>query len=201
MTTTLRSATIAPQAGHAPDAGSPAPAVSATIPDWSREAPRRWWDPSRRLLRAIRRYQAARRRGGPAGRIAAKYWAVQHRFWSVVTQAEIDLNAEIGGGLLLPHPNGVVIHPAVRIGPNCLILQQVTLGWGRDGVPALGGHVDIGAGARVIGAVRLGDHSTVGANAVVTRDVPAGKVATGVPAEIRAPGGAGKTRRHPAGNR
>jgi len=168
-----------------PAMNAPTP-VSAAEPDWSRERPRGWWDPSRRLLRAIRRYQAARARGGPLARVATKYWALQHRFWSVVTQAEIDLRGEIGGGPLLPHPNGVVIHPSVRIGPNCLIMQQVTLGTnrGRAGAPTLGGHVDIGPGARVLGPVTIGDHAVIGANAVVLRDVPAGATAVGVPARL-----------------
>lgn len=160
--------------------------VSTVDPDWSRERPRRWWNPSRRLLGAVRRYQAARARGGMLGWIGMKRWALQHRFWSVVTQAEVDLRCEIGGGLLLPHPNGVVIHPSVRIGPNCLIMQQVTLGAnrGRGGVPILGGHVDIGPGARVLGPLAIGNHAVIGANAVVLRDVPDGATAVGVPARI-----------------
>lgn len=158
--------------------------VSAEVPDWSRETPRRFWDPSRRLLQSIRRYQAARERG--AG-LSARWWVVQHRFWSVICGADIPLGTRIGGGLLLPHPNGVVIHPEVEIGPNCLIFQQVTLGNAdrREGVPRLAGHVDIGAGARVLGPVSLGPHSAVGANAVVLQDVPAGHVATGIPAKVR----------------
>jgi serine O-acetyltransferase len=163
--------------------------VSATEPDWSREVPRGFWDPSRRLLRAIRRYQAAQARGGLPGRLAARRWALSHRFWTVITQADIPLNARIGGGLVLPHPNGVVIHPGAEIGPNCMIFQQVTLGniGGRKGAPRLGGHVDVGAGARILGPVTLGDHSAVGANAVVTRDVPAGAIARGVPARVHLP--------------
>jgi serine O-acetyltransferase len=162
--------------------------VSSTDPDWSREAPGRWWDPGRRLLRCIRRYQAARAAGGLRGRLAAKRFALEHRFWSVVTQAEIDLTARIGGGLLIPHPNGVVIHPEARIGPNCLIFQQVTLGTvaDRPGAPEIGGHVDIGAGARILGPVRIGEHARIGANAVVLCDVPAGATAVGIPARVLA---------------
>ncbi|QLQ19463.1 MAG: serine acetyltransferase [Exiguobacterium profundum] len=121
--------------------------VSAEVPDWSREEPRRFWDPSR-LLRSIRRYQAARARG--AG-LAARWWVVQHRFWSVICGADIPLGTRIGGGLLLPHPNGVVIHPETEIGPNCLIFQQVTLGNAdrRAGVPRLAGHVATGIPAKV----------------------------------------------------
>ena len=157
--------------------------VSATEPDWSREVPRRWWDPSRRLIRTIRKYQAAR---GPLRRLKQKYWALQHRFWSVITQAEIHLNTEIGGGLLLTHPNGIVINPAAKIGPNCLIFQQVTLGAtrGKKGAPILGGHIDIGAGAKLLGPITVGDHAVIGANSVVLRDVPAGAAAVGIPARI-----------------
>jgi serine O-acetyltransferase len=156
--------------------------VSASDPDMTREVPGRLWDPGRRLLRSIRAYQGAG--PGPVGWVRRKLAVLAHRFWSVVTQAEIDLNAPIGGGLLIPHPNGIVIHPDVEIGPNCLIFQQVTLGQGRGGVPRLGGHVDIGAGAKVLGPVSVGDHAVIGANAVVLCDVPSGMMAVGVPARI-----------------
>lgn len=158
--------------------------ISATDPDWTREAPRSWWDPPRRLVKAIRRYQAAG--SGPLGALRRRYWAMQHRFWSVVTQAEIALATEIGGGLLLLHPNGIVIHPETRVGPNCLIFQQVTLGTSgtRRGVPVLGGHVDVGAGAKILGPVVVGDHAVIAANAVVLKDVPPGAVVAGVPARI-----------------
>lgn len=111
-------------------------------------------------------------------------WAVmRHRFWSAVSGADIPLNCQIGGGLLLPHPNGVVIHPDARIGPNCLIFQQVTLGTlASGGVPVVGGHVDIGAGAKLLGRIVIGDHAKIGANSVVLADVPAGAVAVGAPA-------------------
>lgn len=163
-----------------------APTSSATDPDWSREVPRGWWDPSRRLLRSIRRYQAARTRGGPLARLAAKYWVLSHRFWTVMTGAEIHLNTRIGGGLLIPHPNGIVINATAQIGPNCLIFQQVTIG----DLNVIGGGVDIGAGARIVGPLTIGDHAIVGANAVVTRDVPPGHVATGIPARSRPRNGA-----------
>ncbi len=103
----------------------------------------------------------------------------------MVAQADIPLETQIGGGILLPHPNGVVIHPTTIIGTNCLIFQQVTIGVAEGtGAPIIGGHVDIGAGAKIIGAVRIGDHVVIGANAVVTRDVPANSVARGNPARI-----------------
>ncbi len=159
--------------------------VSATTPDWDRERCRAFWDPGRRLLRSIRRHEACRA-GGTWGRLAAKYWALQHRFWSVISGADIPLGCRLGGGLLLTHPNGVVIHPEAEVGPNCLLFQQVTLGLGGPipGAPRLGGHVDVGAGAKILGGVTIGDHARIGANAVVLRDVPAGATAVGVPARV-----------------
>jgi serine O-acetyltransferase len=166
--------------------------VSATEPDWSREVPRRWWDPSRRLLRSIRGHRAAARLPAVLRWPVRKFRGLQHRFWTVITGAEIDPGCEIGGGLLIPHPNGIVIHPKTRIGPNCLIFQQVTLGTtaGTPGVPRIGGHVDIGAGARILGPVTVGDHAVIGANAVVVRDVAPGATVGGVPARVLA-GGSG----------
>jgi serine O-acetyltransferase len=159
---------------------------SAEIPDWSREAKSFFsWQPSRSLLASIRRYQSNKGSTNP-WRILLKQLAVlQHRFWSVVTGADIPINCQLGGGLLLPHPNGIVIHPNAIIGPNCLIFQQVTIG-SRDGSgsPVIGGHVDIGAGAKILGAVTLGSGTLIGANAVVLQDVPAGKTAVGIPAKI-----------------
>ena len=153
--------------------------ISATEPDWSRETPRQWWDPGRQLIQSIRRYQAWHRRG-ILGVFFCKLSIVQHRFWSVIASADIPLNCQIGGGFLLTHPNGVVIHPDACIGPNCLFLQQVTVVAGVK----IGGHVDIGAGAKIIRAVTIGDHAKIGANAVVLGDVPSGATAVGVPARV-----------------
>jgi serine O-acetyltransferase len=159
--------------------------VSAATPDWSRERCLSFWDPGRRLLRSIRSYQKWKERRLP-WRLLSKYWVVQFNFWSVVTGADIPLNCEIGGGLLLTHPNGVVIFPDAVIGPNCQIFQQVTIGTGgpKPGAPILGGHVDVGAGAKILGGVRVGDHALIGANAVVLEDVPNGATAVGVPARV-----------------
>lgn len=160
------------------DAAKFSRAVSATEPDWSRERVRCFWDPGRKLLRSVRRYQAAKKRGTPYALLVSKFWAMNHWFWSLVTQSEIHLNCHIEGGLILPHPTGIIIHPASRIGPNCLIFHQVTLA----GPVELAGHCDIGAGAKILGPVKLGQHVQVGANAVVTRDVADRCIVVGVPA-------------------
>lgn len=86
----------------------------------------------------------------------------------------------------MPHPNGVVIHPDAVIGPNCLIFQQVTIG-SRNGSapPVIDGHVDIGAGAKVLGAIHIGENVVIGANAVVITDVPDNCIAFGIPAVVK----------------
>src|SRR5580704_10076755 len=160
--------------------------ISATVPDWSRERVRKFFDPSRQLLRHLRGYQQAKATRSLPRSLRVCWHLFWFRVWSIVTAAEIDLATQIGGGLLIPHPNGIVIHPQAIVGPNCLIFQQVTLGAGGPiaGCPTLGGHVDVGAGARILGGVTIGDHARIGANAVVLIDVPAGATAVGVPARI-----------------
>jgi serine O-acetyltransferase len=159
--------------------------VSNAVPDWNRERCLGFWDPGRQLLRSIRKYQKWKMKGFPLSWLIG-YWVLQHRFWSVVTGADIPLNLKIGGGLIIPHPNGIVIHPDVMIGPNCMIFQQVTIGAGgpKAGLPILGGHVDVGAGAKLLGGINIGDDAKIGANAVVLGDVPAGATAIGVPARV-----------------
>lgn len=115
----------------------------------------------------------------------SKYARAKHFFLSVLTSSDIDPNATLGKGLKLPHPNGVVVHANVVIGDDCLIMQQVTIGQLAEGsVPVIGSDVYIGAGAKVLGRVQVGDRARVGANAVVLNDVPADSTAVGMPARI-----------------
>jgi serine O-acetyltransferase len=159
--------------------------VSATKPDWTREKKRFFsWSPSRSLLASIRRYQAAERKCVILRGMIKLSCVLKHRFWSVVTGADIPLNCTIGGGLLLPHPNGVVIHPDAIIGPNCLIFQQVTIGSVEGSrAPIIGGHVDIGAGAKILGTVNIGDNVLIGANSVVLNDIKDNVTVVGIPAK------------------
>lgn len=159
--------------------------VSAEVPDPSRERVHPLtWDAGRQLLRVIRAYQATVG-SGPAAMLRRRRLLLQHRFWSTVAGADIPINVSLGVGLLLPHPNGIVIHPEAVVGPNCLLFQQVSLGTtSRPGAPILGGHVDVGAGAKVLGPVRIGNHVRIGANSVVLSDVPDGATVVGAPARI-----------------
>lgn len=106
-----------------------------------------------------------------------------------VTGAEIASEAEIGAGLVITHPVGVVIGSRVKIGENCTIMQGVTIGekWSEKcgkKVPIIGNRVILGAGCRILGGVVIGDDVLVGANSVVISDIPSGKIAGGIPAHI-----------------
>jgi len=158
--------------------------VSSTEPDWQREKSMRFWDPSRKLLKSIRDYQKYRNKKSYVMSFYKNLAVIRHRFWSIVTGADIQLNSQIDGGLLIPHPNGIVIHPKSTIGPNCLIFQQVTIGEKDGGIPKIGGHVDIGAGAKVLGGIVIGNHVCIGANAVVINDVADGCTVAGIPARV-----------------
>lgn len=149
-----------------------------SVPMWDREKPNRFWCPGNQLIKSIRQYQRLKRSRNPLKIFISKLYVIKHRFWSIVTGAEIDTSCTIGGGLLIPHPNGIVIHPSSVIGPNCLILQQVTL----SNTVELGYHVDIGAGAKILGPLKIGNHARIGANAVVTKDVGEGETVVGIPA-------------------
>jgi serine O-acetyltransferase len=96
----------------------------------------------------------------------------------------ISARESIGPGLFIQHGFSTVVSAEV-IGANCLIRQQVTIGYtSSSNCPTLGNHVVVGAGAKVLGRVRVGNNVVVGANAVVVKDVPDNCVVVGVPARI-----------------
>ena len=89
---------------------------------------------------------------------------------------------DYGGGLYIAHPVGSVI-AARKIGENCSIIANVTIGMRNEwAFPTIGDNVFIGAGARVLGGIQVGDGAVIGANAVVIQDVPPGATVVGVPA-------------------
>jgi serine O-acetyltransferase len=95
----------------------------------------------------------------------------------------IGRGAEFGPGFVLFHSHGVVINGKVRGGSNVHLQHEVTLGDNGYGeTPVLGSNILIGAGAKVIGAVQVGDGARIGANAVVVKDVPDDTTVVGIPA-------------------
>lgn len=101
---------------------------------------------------------------------------------------EISPMTDIGKGLYLGHAMGIVIAPKARLGNNCNISQFVTIGQKNRGTykgyPVIGNDVYIGPGAKIIGSVHVGNDVVIGANCVVTKDVPDHAVVVGVPARI-----------------
>ncbi len=96
----------------------------------------------------------------------------------------LELGGDIAGGLYIAHPVGTVIN-ARQIGRNCSVIAGVTVGMRNEWVfPVIGDGVFIGAGARVLGDLRVGDNAKIGANAVVLSDIPANATAVGVPARV-----------------
>jgi serine O-acetyltransferase len=100
----------------------------------------------------------------------------------------IPYTTRIASGFYIGHFGGIVIHPESVIGRNCNISQGVTLGQAnrgeRKGVPTIGDDVYIGPGAKIVGNVHVGNNAAIGANCVVTKDVPDNAVMVGVPGRV-----------------
>lgn len=101
---------------------------------------------------------------------------------------ELPYTAKVGRRVIFEHQHGIVVHGATVIGDDCILRQGVTLGIRTldklADAPVLGKNVNVGAGAKIIGHVHVGDGASIGANAVVLEDVPAKALAVGVPARI-----------------
>ena len=105
----------------------------------------------------------------------------------IIFSADVPPQMQIGKGTVFPHDAlGCVFHPDVKIGKNCKILHGVTMGGraGYKGLPIIGDNVVIGTHAQLIGNVKIGNNSIVGAGAIVTHDVPDNVVVVGNPARI-----------------
>lgn len=122
-------------------------------------------------------------RGGPPGRVAAKVlgWFVHHLYFSSIAPG-----ARLHGGLILPHPQGIVIGATVEVGPRAWIYQNVTMGGAgvKDGEPKVGADCRIHCGAVVCGPITVGDGVVVSPLSLVQRNVPSRSMAVGVPANV-----------------
>lgn len=105
------------------------------------------------------------------------------------TGIEIHPGAQIGAGFFIDHGMGTVIGETAEIGEDVTLYHNVTLGgvsWAKvKRHPTLEDHVVVGAGAQVLGPIRIGAHSRIGANSVVVKDVPANSVVVGVPGRVK----------------
>lgn len=106
----------------------------------------------------------------------------------ITTGIDLPCETQVGRRLVIEHFGGIVISGDSVIGDDVTLRHGVTLGLRRTGVPGapvIGNGVDIGAGAKILGPVRIGAGAVIGANAVVLCDVPAGALAVGIPARIK----------------
>jgi serine acetyltransferase len=119
---------------------------------------------------------------GARAAIARRLMRREGRRWGY----DIHLDARIGPGLYLTgHPGGIVVAPGVIAGRNLTLRHGVTIGeTGRGEVPRLGDGVYVAAGAKILGPITIGSNVAVGANAVVTKDVPDDAIVAGVPAKV-----------------
>jgi serine O-acetyltransferase len=105
----------------------------------------------------------------------------------IVTGIELPCEANVGRRFRIDHFAGIIISGDVAFGDDVVIRNGVTIGLRHAGVrgsPRIGNRVDIGAGAKILGPITIGDDATIGANAVVLQDVPPNSIAIGVPARI-----------------
>ncbi len=131
-----------------------------------------------------------------------KDWRLLGRFIShigrILSDIEIHPGAEIGDGFVIDHGNGVVIGETSIIGKDVTLYQGVTLGGTSPAIdsrsqvdkkrhPTLEDGVIVGSGAQILGPITIGEGARIGANAVVTRDIPRGVTAAGIPARVILP--------------
>ncbi|OUD15579.1 serine O-acetyltransferase [Thioflexithrix psekupsensis] len=106
----------------------------------------------------------------------------------ILTGIELPCETKLGRRVRIDHFGGIIISGDAEIGDDVIIRNGVTIGLrhtDRRGAPKIGHRVDIGAGAKLLGAITIGDDVVIGANAVVIHDVPANSIAVGVPARVK----------------
>ena len=116
-------------------------------------------------------------------------YKILYKFIQIITGIEMPCEAEVGKGFIIDHFGGIVVSGYAKFGDHCRIRNGVVVGLKNveePGAPIIGNNVDIGAGAKVLGKIRIGNNVLIGANAVVISDVPDNSIAVGVPAVIKA---------------
>jgi serine O-acetyltransferase len=106
----------------------------------------------------------------------------------ILTGIDLPCETKLGRRCRIDHFGGIIISGDAVFGDDCILRNGVTVGLrrtGRRGAPVIGNRVDIGAGAKILGNIQIGDDVAIGANAVVISDVPCNSIAVGVPATIR----------------
>jgi serine O-acetyltransferase len=120
--------------------------------------------------------------------ILATFYSCLKLLSQVLTGIDLPCEATVGRRFKIENFGGIVICPAAVFGDDAIVRQGVTVDLrrtGERGAPIIGNRVDIGAGAKILGPIVIGDDVMIGANAVVIRDIPSNSIAVGIPARTR----------------
>jgi serine O-acetyltransferase len=115
-------------------------------------------------------------------------YKVLFKLVQIITGIELPCEVQIGRNFIIDHFGGIIISGYAKFGDNCRIRNGVVVGLKRieeKVAPVIGDNVDIGAGAKLLGPIRIGNNVLIGANAVVLCDVPDDSIAVGVPAQVK----------------
>jgi serine O-acetyltransferase len=121
-------------------------------------------------------------------RLCSLTYKILFKLVQIITGIELPCEAIVGRNFVIDHFGGIIVSGYARFGDNCRIRNGVVVGLRRieePSAPVIGNNVDIGAGAKLLGPIKIGDNSIIGANAVVLADVPENSIAIGVPAIIK----------------
>lgn len=147
--------------------------------------------PSRQGLWVMLVYRFGRWRYGVRSSLLRRPLSALYRCLKLLSQiltgVDLPCEARVGRRLVIEHFGGIVVSGDAVLGDDVVLRNGVTIGLrrrGERGAPRLGDRVDVGAGAKLLGPIVIGDDAIIGANAVVLQDVPAGHVAVGIPARI-----------------
>ena len=162
--------------------------IAQLLEDW-RAHDRDWTRPGFRAVAVHRLGNWGKRTApkplrAPVGALYEVLYRGVRNFYGI----EIPRSVQLGRRVVFEHQSAIVIHENAHIGDDCFIRQGVALGSRHatdpQAAPRLANRVNVGAGAKILGAVTVGDDAQIGANAVVLADVPADKLAVGVPARL-----------------
>lgn len=141
---------------------------------------------------ALAVYRFGRWRYGVRPALLRKFFSliykILYKFIQIITGIELPCEVKLGKNFVIDHFGGIVISGYASFGDNCRIRNGVVVGLRRVDepcAPQIGDNVDIGAGAKVLGNIRIGNNVGIGANAVVLCDVPDDHIAYGVPAVVK----------------
>jgi serine O-acetyltransferase len=115
-------------------------------------------------------------------------YKIAYKLVQIVTGVDLPCEAEVGRNFIIDHFGGIIVSGYAKFGDNCRIRNGVSVGLRHvesPCAPVIGNNVDIGAGAKLLGQITIGDNVLIGANAVVITDVPPNSMAVGVPAVIK----------------